>query len=205
MILLLGVLVSLRGIRGSRPEGRIWWWWHAGRWSGSALADSGGREKAAVRGGGSHDGVGSTAIGGWPGRAPMTEMRAVLTLAAHELRARWLSWAVLVLIVGLAGGAVLGAAAGARRTDQAYARFLAAYQASDVLVGPAEYGIGGYDDALAGLPGVAAIAPVVGLQALPLRPGGQLDAAATVAAPLDQRYGQRLEIPKMGAGRQPEA
>ena len=133
----------------------------------------------------------------------MTEMRAVLTLAAHELRARWLSWAVLVLIVGLAGGAVLGAAAGARRTDQAYARFLAAYRASDVLVGPAEYGIGGYDDALAGLPGVAAIAPVVGLQALPLRPGGQLDAAATVAAPLDQRYGQRLEIPKMVAGRQP--
>ena len=76
-------------------------------------------------------------------------MRAVLGLAARELRGRWLSWAVLVLLVALAGGVVLTAVAGARRTDSAYRRFLAAYQASDVLVGPAEYGIGGYDDALA--------------------------------------------------------
>ena len=64
-------------------------------------------------------------------------MRVVLRLAAHELRARWLGWAVLALIVGLAGGVVLTAAAGARRTDSAYPRFLTAYRASDVLVGPA--------------------------------------------------------------------
>ena len=129
-------------------------------------------------------------------------MRVVLRLAAHELRARWLGWAVLALIVGLAGGVVLTAAAGARRTDSAYPRFLTAYRASDVLVGP-----GGrwaaYDDALARLPGVAAIAPIVGLQALPLGPGGKLVGAATVAAPLDSRFGHTLEIPKMLAGRQP--
>ena len=51
-------------------------------------------------------------------------MRAVLGLAARELRGRWLSWAALVLLVGLAGGVVLTAAAGARRTDSAYPRFL---------------------------------------------------------------------------------
>jgi polyphosphate kinase len=113
-------------------------------------------------------------------------MRAVLRLAACELRGRWLSWAVLVLLVGLAGGVVLTAVAGAQRTDSAYPRFLAVYRASDVLVSPADSGVGGYDDALARLPSVAAIAPLVGLQALPLEPGGRLDAAAVVA--LRPRY-----------------
>jgi FtsX-like permease family len=130
-------------------------------------------------------------------------MRAVLRLAAHELRARWPSWVLLALLVGLAGGVVLTAAAGARRTDSAYPRYLVAYKASDALVAPAENGIYGYDDALARLPGVAAIAPIVGLQALPAGPGGRLNGAATVAAPLDGRYGHTLEIPKMLAGRQP--
>jgi hypothetical protein len=55
-------------------------------------------------------------------------MRAVLRLAAHEFHARWKGWAVLVLLAGLAGGAVLTAAAGARRTDTAYPRFLEAYE-----------------------------------------------------------------------------
>ena len=51
-------------------------------------------------------------------------MRAVLRLAAHKLRTRWRGWAFLLLLVGLAGGAVLTAAAGALRTDSAYPRFL---------------------------------------------------------------------------------
>ncbi len=131
-------------------------------------------------------------------------MRAVLRLAVHEFRARWLSWAVLVLLVGLAGGTVLTAAAGARRTDTAYPRFLQAYRASDVLVGPAGGGFSGsYDDALAGLPGVAAIAPIVGLQAAPVGRGGRL-VGATVTTPLDGRFGHLLEVPKLLAGRQPQ-
>ncbi len=163
----------------------------------SALADLGGAENAGGAKGGGHDGAGRTAIWG-----RVTGVRAVLRLVTHEFRARWPGWAVLVLIVALAGGAVLAAAAGARRTDRAYPQFLTAYRASDVLVGPAGSGIGGYDDALATLPGVAAIAPIVGIQALPLRPGGGLG-SATVAAPLDSRYGRTLEIPKMIAGRRP--
>ncbi len=130
-------------------------------------------------------------------------MPAALRLVAHEFHARWKGWAVLVLLVGLAGGVVLTAAAGARRTDTAYPRFLVAYKGSDVLVGPAGERFGGfYDDALARLPGVAAIAPIVGLQALPVGPGGKL-VGATVAAPLDGRFGHTLEVPKMLAGRQP--
>lgn len=130
-------------------------------------------------------------------------MRAVLRLAAHEFRARWLGWAVLALLVGLAGGAVLTAAAGARRTASAYPRFLQVYRGSDVLFSPAGSGLGGYDDALAKLPGVAAIAPLAGLNALPAGSGGTRNEQAVVAAPLDRRYGHLLEIPKLLAGRQP--
>ena len=99
-------------------------------------------------------------------------MRAVLRLAGHELRARWLGWVALALLVGLAGGVVLTAAAGARRTDSAYPRFLAVSKASDVLIGPASNGTGGYDDALARLPGVAASAPIVICRRSPWAPAG---------------------------------
>jgi FtsX-like permease family len=130
-------------------------------------------------------------------------MRAVLRLAALEFHVRWRGWAVLALLVGIAGGAVLTAAAGARRTDNAYPRFLVAYKASDVLVNPAHSGIGGYYAALAKLPGVAAIAPLVGLQGGPAGPGGKLDEQAVIEAPLDGRFGHTLEVPKLLAGRQP--
>ncbi len=131
-------------------------------------------------------------------------MRAVLRLAAHEFRVRWLGWAALALLVGLAGGVVFTAAAGARRTDSAYPRFLAVSKASDVLVGPAGGGFGGhYDEALGGLPGVAATAPIVGLQVGPVGPGGKPDFAGAVVVPLDHRFGHTLEIPRMLAGRQP--
>jgi putative ABC transport system permease protein len=131
-------------------------------------------------------------------------MRAVLGIAARELHTRWPSWTVLVLLVGVCGGVVLTSVAGALRTDSAYPRFLNVYKASDALVSPADNGTGGYDDALARLPSVAAIAPLVGLQVLPLEPGGRLDAAAVVAAPFDDRYGRTLEIPKMLSGRLPD-
>jgi len=130
-------------------------------------------------------------------------MRAFLRLAARELRTRWQAWAFLALLVGLAGGAVLTAAAGALRTDSAYPRFLEESKASDVLVSPAGSGIGGYYNALAHLEDVAAIAPLVGLQAGPIGPGGVLNTNTVVITPLDGRFGHLLEIPKMLAGRQP--
>jgi len=132
-------------------------------------------------------------------------MRAVVAVAAHELRTRWRAWVSMALLVAFAGGCVLTAAAGARRTGSAYQRFLVASKASDVLVSPAGTGLCGYYGALARLPGVAAVAPIVGLSVLPIGPGGGLVLASVAAAPLDRRWGHLLEIPKVLAGRLPLA
>ena len=130
-------------------------------------------------------------------------MRVVLRLVVHEFRARWRGWAVLVLLVAFAGGAVLAAAAGARRTSSAYPRYLQASHASDLLVSVAGSGIGGYYAALAHEPGVALVAPGVGLNIQPVGRGGRLDLAAATEAPADGRLGVLLDIPKVLAGRLP--
>ena len=52
-------------------------------------------------------------------------MAAVWVRARAELRARWRATVLLAVLVGLAGGVVLAAVAGARRTDSAMDRFLA--------------------------------------------------------------------------------
>jgi putative ABC transport system permease protein len=124
-------------------------------------------------------------------------MMAVFRLAGHMLRARWRAWTGLALIIALAGGAVLAAAAGASRTDSAYPRFLAQSRASDVLVSPAGNGTTGYNAAVGALPGVAASAAVVGINALPVTGSG------VMAASLDGRYARALDAPKMLAGRLP--
>ncbi len=111
-------------------------------------------------------------------------MASLVWIVARQLRARWRSWALLAAIVGLAGAVVLTAAAGARRTDSAYGRFLDSVHASDVLVSPDNTGFGGYYGALAKLPGVQTVAPVIGVQALPVRPGRKL-VEAQVYAPAD--------------------
>lgn len=122
-------------------------------------------------------------------------MRAVRRLVAHQLAAGWRGWVVLAVLIGLAGGVVMTAAAGARRTATAYPRFLAAYEAADALVSPAGDGTGGYDEALGRLAGVAPAAPLVGVQVLPFLPDGKLDGQVVVAAPLDGRFGHTLQVP----------
>jgi FtsX-like permease family len=52
-------------------------------------------------------------------------MTAVWARVRAELRRRWRATVLLAVLVGLAGGAVLAAVAGARRTDSAMDRFLA--------------------------------------------------------------------------------
>ena len=79
---------------------------------------------------------------------------------------------MLVLLVAVAGGAVLAAAARALRTDSAYPRFLKASKASDALVSPTGTGLGGYYRALAHLPGAAEVAPAIGLSIQPAGPNG---------------------------------
>ena len=99
---------------------------------------------------------------------------------------------MLVLLVALAGGAVLAAVAGARRTDSAYPRFLQVSHGSDVLVSPGGTGLGGYYRALARLPGVAAVAPLAALNML---------APGQVMAPADHRLQQGVDMPRVLAGR----
>ena len=109
---------------------------------------------------------------------------------------------MLAVIVGLAGAVVLIAAAGAKRTDSAYGRFLASSNAADVLVSPNNTGFGGYYPALAKLPGAEAVAPFIGVQALPVRPGRKL-VEAQVFAPADRRFGRIVERPRVLSGRRP--
>jgi hypothetical protein len=59
---------------------------------------------------------------------------AVWTRARADLRARWKAWLLLALLVGAAAGAIIAAAAGARRTDTAYQRFSQAYHAPNVIL-----------------------------------------------------------------------
>jgi len=49
-------------------------------------------------------------------------MGAVWFRARAELRASWRAWLALTILIGLAGGAAIAAAAGARRTESAYPR-----------------------------------------------------------------------------------
>ena len=62
-------------------------------------------------------------------------MRAVRMLARAEMRRRWWGTTAVALLIAVAGAAVLGALAGARRTDSAYPRLLAAEHVGDVAVG----------------------------------------------------------------------
>ena len=61
-------------------------------------------------------------------------MRAVWLRARADLRRRLLGWIALALLIGVAGGAAIAVAAGARRTDTAYRRFLAQSSPSDATV-----------------------------------------------------------------------
>jgi len=62
-------------------------------------------------------------------------MSAVWMRVRNEIGSRWRSLVGLGLLAGLLGGVVMTAAAGARRTDSAYERFLADARAPEVSVG----------------------------------------------------------------------
>src|SRR6266542_2919351 len=76
-------------------------------------------------------------------------MGSVWLALGAGLRSRWRAMLGLALLLGLTGGVVLTAAAGARRTDTAYPRLLRWANASDLLLSPARNGFSGYFTALA--------------------------------------------------------
>src|SRR5579864_575615 len=61
-------------------------------------------------------------------------MAAVPMLLRSRMRRRWRAWVALTLLLGVAAGVVLAAAAGARRTDTAYPRYLEWARAEDLLL-----------------------------------------------------------------------
>ena len=129
-------------------------------------------------------------------------MRAVLRVAAHVLRTRWRSWALLALLVAVGGGAVLAAAAGAWRTSSAYPRLPSASKASDVVVSSGGSGWAATSVRSLICPGPAVVASGVGLNIQPARAlagGGVAEVAA------DGRLWRQVDIPKMLAGRTPRA
>src|SRR3954469_3450470 len=124
-------------------------------------------------------------------------MTAVLLRVRADFRARWRAWLGLTLIMGIAGGAVIAAIAGARRTDSSYSRFLGSMRAPDALVfesnDPSFASIP--PDKITSMPQVAATAPLVGYTLT--EPNVDL-----VATP-DGRYGTDVGRHKLLAGRAP--
>jgi ABC-type antimicrobial peptide transport system permease subunit len=124
-----------------------------------------------------------------------------LTLRAG-LRHGWRAWLALALVLGVTGGAVLAAAAGARRTETAYPRLLAWARASDLQVLPVGTGLHGYFQALRALPQVSTMSTGVALNFAVLVHGHYLpEAHVQVYASADGRLGVTADRVKVLAGR----
>jgi hypothetical protein len=118
-----------------------------------------------------------------------------------DLRRRWRPMLAMALLIGLVGGVVLVSAAGARRTDTAYPRFLSRSHAADLLVSPARSGFHGYFRAVAGLPQVAAADTVAFLQmSLPV-PGASPYSGLVAEASPSGGEGTAINRVKVLAGR----
>ena len=99
-------------------------------------------------------------------------MRVALFLSRAAVRRSWRAALVVALISGLLGTVALGALAGARRTASAYGRYQVSINASDAFVNvpgpvpgmPATRPV----TLIAGLPGIAASAAYLGLDANPV-------------------------------------
>ena len=131
-------------------------------------------------------------------------MAAVWARARAELRRRWGATIVLAVLVGLAGGIVLAAVAGARRTEGAMDRFLTYNQSMDVFV----LGAGPAFDTVRRLPQVTASGSRFYVLLVPLTPSGRPDTAAlgdvNPWAPARGPLWTTLDRPLLVAGRHPD-
>jgi FtsX-like permease family len=130
----------------------------------------------------------------------MLTMATVWLAPRADVRRKWRALLSLALLLGLAGGVVLTAAAGAQRTDTAYPRLLTWANASHVEVTPGEPDPA-YFAALARLPQVAAVAPVNQYTvALPV-PHGTPDTQVQALSSPNGTYGASVDRVKIVAGR----
>ena len=127
-------------------------------------------------------------------------MTAVLLRLRTELRSRWRTWVSLTLILGLFGGAVIAIAAGARRTDSAYPRFLAWSHAPDVEVPRFNANVASGAFGLVTLKDVEALPQVADSAHLRIY---QATGDVTANAPADSRYYSTFGRLKFVQGRFP--
>jgi hypothetical protein len=120
-----------------------------------------------------------------------------------DLRRKWRALVSLALLLGLAGGVVLTAAAGARRTDTAYPRLLdwASAAQLDVLPGAV---VPPYFAALTRMPQVAAMSSAIQYNlGLPASGGGFPDTQLEAFASPDDTFGVSVDRVKMLQGAMP--
>jgi hypothetical protein len=131
----------------------------------------------------------------------MSYMGAVWLRLRAELRGQWRGLLALAVLLGVIGGIALTAAAGARRTDTAYPRFLRQSHAADLMVQPALSGFRGYFRAIARLPQVSSSASAAFLQMSLPGPGASPFSGLTAEAGPAGGEGLSLDRVKVLAGR----
>ena len=132
-------------------------------------------------------------------------MSAAWMRARSELRSRIWASVALALLIGLAGGIVLTALAGASRTDSAYRRYLQATRAADFLISTGVSGRNVFYRELARLPqveaaGVIAGEPLGGFDPSTHRP----DPFIQTTASEEGKAGYTVDRPRLLAGRMPD-
>jgi ABC-type antimicrobial peptide transport system permease subunit len=118
-----------------------------------------------------------------------------------DARLRWRALVGLALLLGLIGGVVLAAAAGARRTDTAYPRLLRGANAAQVLIFPTGTSPGEFSGALRHLPQVASMSTAYLYQTvIPVRRGLPQTAVNAFSSP-DGTLGLSADRVKLVQGR----
>lgn len=132
-------------------------------------------------------------------------MSAVRLRFRTELRRHWRSLLANAMLLGLAGSVALATAAGARRTDSAYRRMVAAAHTSDVLVNPDQGENSSLKPAqIAALPMVERFAYARALLVIPRRITSFDDVKDVIAwASQLPVFGYELDRPKLVDGRMP--
>ncbi|HEY3240653.1 MAG TPA: hypothetical protein VGL92_13870, partial [Acidimicrobiia bacterium] len=126
-------------------------------------------------------------------------MGAVWYVGRRELRRRWPAVLLLVVVLGVAGGSVLAAVAGARRTASAFDRFVTYARSGDVFVGGEQGLTADLVDAIDHLPQVEKAVHY-------WQPALMYDDPSLfdlTLVPLDDRGGRPMNRPLMVAGRRP--
>jgi ABC-type antimicrobial peptide transport system permease subunit len=121
-------------------------------------------------------------------------------LVRAQLRARWVSWSVVALVIALSGAVVLATIAGARRTASAYPRLLRATYGADLLVSPSNSGVTPFFDALPTVPGASVVGRVIGYGVVAATGNPE---PLLVNASADGRFGFDVERPWLTSGRMP--